>query len=233
LASQVPDYTAATRLLLDFSPHVVIGAATDEFLTTIIPALEAEAPELQPFYLLSPWHDKPSRLGPLLVDFPQLYARMAGVNFAAAADRTLYDDYQARFNAAFPNSSSSDSRGLENHYDAAYYMIYAAAAAGAKLPLAGSDLSDGMRRLLSGPVTFSVGPDDFPPAFVALDAPGSSIVLNGTMGPPNFDPQTGARREPGTVWCVDEQRVIHDDMLRLDTDGHLTGTFPCFDFGEP
>jgi len=29
LASQVPDYTAATRLLLDFSPHVVIGAATE------------------------------------------------------------------------------------------------------------------------------------------------------------------------------------------------------------
>jgi hypothetical protein len=231
LASVVPDYTAAIRLLRDFSPHIVIGAATDEFLTTIIPALEADTRELAPFYLLSPWHDNPGQLVPLLVDFPELYARLAGVNFAAAEDTTVYDAYQARFDAAFP--AFAGTRGLDNHYDAAYYLIYAAAAAGTKLPLIGSDLANGMQRLLSGRLAFSVGPDDLFPAYVALETPGSSIVLNGAMGPPNFDPHTGAREEPGTVWCVDKKRVIHNDVLRLDADGNLNGSFPCFDFAKP
>jgi hypothetical protein len=231
LASEVPDYTAAIQLLRDFSPEIVIALGTDEILTTIIPALEIEAPDLEPFYLLSPWHDQPGPLLPLVVDFPELYARMAGVNFAAAQDRSIYDEYQARFDAAFP--AFAGRGGLENHYDAAYYLIYAAAAAGSKLPLSGSDLANGMQRLLSGPVEFNVGPDDLSPAYVALEGPGSSIVLNGALGPPNFDPQTGAREEPGTVWCVDKKRAIHNDVLRLDAQGNLTGSFPCFDFGEP
>src|SRR6185503_2965802 len=121
----------------------------------------------------------------------------------------------------------------ENHYDAAYYLIHAAAAAGSVTPLIGSDLVNGMRRLLSGRLSFSVGPEDLLPAFLELETPGSSIVLNGAMGPPNFDPATGARDEPGSVWCVDAQRNLHADVLRLDSDGDLVGDFPCFDFGAP
>jgi hypothetical protein len=90
-----------------------------------------------------------------------------------------------------------------------------------------------MRRLLSGRLTFSVGPDDLLPAFLELETPGSSIVLNGAMGPPNFDPATGARDEPGSVWCVDAKRSLHTDVLRLDSAGNLSGDFPCFEFGAP
>jgi hypothetical protein len=230
LASDVPDYSDTIRLLRDFSPHVIVAAATDEFLTTIVPALEA-APDLEAFYLLSPWHIQPNLLEPLLADFPELYARLAGVNFAAAVDQTVYDDYQARFDAAFP--AFAGTRGYENYYDAGYYLIHAAAAAGTVIPLLGSDLANGMLRLLSGRQAFEVGPDDLLPAFVELETPGSSIVLNGAMGPPNFDPQTGAREEPGTVFCVDELHRVRSDVLRLDADGDLIGVFPCFDFGEP
>ncbi|HEY3500204.1 MAG TPA: hypothetical protein VGK73_36185 [Polyangiaceae bacterium] len=230
LANEVPDYTEQIQLLRALSPHIILGIATDEFLTTILPALETGTRDFEPFYLLSPWHIQTDLIRPPLVQFPELYTRIAGVNFAAALDQTVYDDYQARFDAAFP--AFAGTRGYENFYDAGYYLIYAAAAAGTVVPLLGSDLANGMQRLLSGRLAFDVGPDDLRPAFVELETPGSSIVLNGAMGPPNFDPQTGAREEPGTVWCVDESQTLHTDVLRL-VDGTLEGTFPCFEFGEP
>ena len=164
-------------------------------------------------------------------DDHELAPGIAGVNFAAAEDQTVYEAYQTRFDAAFP--SHAGTHGYENYYDAAYYLIYSAAAAGKISPLTGADLASGMQRLLSGRYSFSVGPDDFVPAFVALEEPGSGIVLNGAMGPPNFDPATGARVEPGTVFCVGKSRRLSMDVLRLDAQGQLTGTFPCFDFGEP
>ena len=231
LASTPPDYTAAIELLREFAPHVVISAATDGFIDTIVPALERSAGQVEPFYLLSPWNIKPDPLQNLLLEFPQLYQRVAGVNFAAAVDRTIYDAYQTRFDAAFP--SYAGTRDNENFYDAAYYLIYAAAAAGKVSPLTGADLASGMQRLLSGRYSFSVGPDDLVPAFTALEEAGSSIVLNGTMGPPDFDPDTGARVQPGTVWCVDQSRKMNMDVLRVDAEGRLVGNFPCFDFEEP
>jgi hypothetical protein len=227
LAAETPDYGDAVRALSEFAPHVVIGLATDEFISTIIPALEAGSANSGTFYLLSPWHYKNRYFGLLFDLVPKIYSRLAGVNYAAAEDSRVYDDYQARFDAAYP--AFAGTRGNENFYDAAYYVSYAAAAAGTVTPLFGSDLVNGMRRLLSGRVEFRVGPSDLSAAFMALEAQGSSIVLNGAMGPPNFDPRTGARTEPGTVWCVDVAGKMHADVLRLDASGNLLGTFPCFE----
>lgn len=225
------DYSAAIRLLQEFSPHVIIAVASAEFVTTIMPALEAGEAPFEPFYLLSPLEYDKSRVRALLEQFPKIYARMAGINFAAAEDPSVFRAYEARFDAAFP--AFAGQLGHENHYDAAYYLLYAAAAAGPVNPLFGGDLVNGMRRLLSGRLAFSVGPEDLPPALLELENPSSSIVLNGAMGPPNFDPRTGARDEPGTVWCVDSTRAVHSDVLRVDAQGDLTGTFPCFEFGAP
>jgi len=231
LAGAPPDYTDAIQLLRDFAPHVIISASSTEFITTIIPALEAEAPDLAPFYLLSPWHCQSDLMDGLITRLPSVYTRLAGVNWAAAEDSTVYDQYQAHFDAAYP--ALAGTHGFENFYDAGYYMLYAAAAAGTVSPLMGSDLVNGMRRLLSGRFTFNVGPDDLLPAFTALETPGSSIELDGAMGPPNFDPRTGSRSEPGSVWCVDKKHALHTDVLRMDAAGNLTGTFPCFDFPAP
>jgi hypothetical protein len=231
LASSPPDYTEVIELLREFAPHVLISAATDEFMDAIVPALERAAPAAGRFYLLSPWNVKPDPLGRLLAAFPDIYRRIAGVNFAAAEDRTIYDAYQTRFDAAFP--AYAGTRDYENYYDAAYYLIYAAAGAGAVAPLTGADLASGMQRLLSGPYSFSVGPDDLVPGFTALEEPGSTLVLNGAMGPPDFDPRTGARVKPGSVWCVDGAGDVHMDVLRVDAAGRLSGDFPCFTFDEP
>jgi len=51
------------------------------------------------------------------------------------------------------------------------------------------------------------------------------------MGPPTFDPDTGLRHMPGSIWCIDENTHYQADVLRLDG-SELVGEFPCFDFGE-
>jgi hypothetical protein len=229
-ANEAIDYSSAITELVNFRPHVVIDAATDEVPETIILGLEAAAPELLPFYLLSPWNRQERLVFNLAVAVPKIDLRLAGVNWEAAVDRKLYEGYESRFEAAFKQSPLD----TENHYDAAYYLIHAAAAAGFELPLRGSGLAKGMQRLLSGSQTFGVGPSDLLPAYVALEEPGSSIVLDGTMGPPNFDPATGARDLPGSVWCFNYKTgAIDDDVLRLTPEGTLTGTFSCFDFDVP
>jgi hypothetical protein len=53
-----------------------------------------------------------------------------------------------------------------------------------------------------------------------------------TLGPPDFDPDTGVRAVDGNVLCferIEKLVVLHKDVLRYDRDlGKLTGTFPCF-----
>jgi hypothetical protein len=231
LASSPPDYTAAAKALVDFAPHVVISSATDEFLDVFMPTLEYELADHPPSYLLSPLNCYRKSLwnnvmpcDPTDTSCHDTRTRVLGVNYAAAADPTIYDAYQARFDAAY--SGFPAASGKENFYDAAYYLIYSAAAASAS-PLKGDDLSQGMERLLAGPA-FNVGPDDVASAYRALGVANSSITLNGAMGPPDFDRATGARQTPGTVWCVDDTYTLRMDVLRLNADGRLTGEFPCF-----
>jgi hypothetical protein len=157
-----------------------------------------------------------------------LRRRMLGVNWAGAADKTLYETYQARFNAAFP--SAAGMLGFENYYDAAYYLIYAGIAAGPVSPLLGADFALGMGRLLAGRPEFDVGPEHLPAAYRTLENPTSAIALNGTMGPPDFDARTGARSTAGAVWCIAEGPRLETDVLRLDEDGQLAGRFPCYPF---
>jgi hypothetical protein len=150
--------------------------------------------------------------------------RFAGVNGASALDQTLYNTYQIAFDTAYPEVAGQ--RGYENFYDAAYYLIYSAAAAGSVQSLGGDDLARGMGRLLTGP-SWGVGYADIPYALSALQT--GKITLNGTDGPPSFDPGTGAKLGPGSVWCVDSSLKQRADVLRYDpTSQALTGTFPCF-----
>jgi hypothetical protein len=156
--------------------------------------------------------------------YPSIYERLAGVNAASAEDSSLYDAYTIRYQSAY----SQLDVGYENYYDAAYYLLYATGAAGSLASISGSDIARGMQRLLSGRLEFGVGPDDLPSALSALSTPNATITLNGTMGPPTWDPATGGRTDPGSVWCVDSSGTQRADVLRYDTTNHsLVGTFPC------
>ncbi len=223
------DYNSFIDALRRFEPHVVIFATAGEFVD-ILEGLEARNPQPAPFYLLSPNQLDTADGGLIHAFAPDLYQRVAGVNFSAAVDASAYDAFQARFDAAYPNLATH-AQHTENQYDGPWYLLYAAAAARGSWPLRGPDLDVAMRQLLSGD-KYSVGPDDLPRAMGELKRTGASIALYGTMGPPNFDPATGARSDPGTVWCVDAGGTLQADVLRLDDNGKLSGTFPCFDFDD-
>jgi hypothetical protein len=220
-------YSFAIDGIRKLAPHVVIAADPDEFLDTILPGLEAGSSDPEPFYLLSPWHVRKAPLRSLRSD---TYQRVAGVTYAGADDPNAYDDYLTRFQTAYPNVDAP--LGLENFYDAPYYVLYSAVAARGTWPLIGADLALGMRQLLRGPRDFSVGPNDLSLATMALEAAGASITLNGTLGPPSFDLDTGVRADTGSVWCVDAEGNTVTDVLRVGASGELVGNFPCFDFED-
>jgi hypothetical protein len=59
------------------------------------------------------------------------------------------------------------------------------------------------------------------------------VHVASTLGPPDFDPETGVRPIEGGVLCFQKSGFKvqqRSDVLRYDaTDGALVGTFPCFD----
>lgn len=230
LADPQADLSATVEELLVFKPHVIISLGTTEFLDKILPQVEsqwnARAPgQTPPFYILSPYQYRRTALASALSVRPAVRQRMLGVNAPASGSADLYSRYISRFENAYRDATNY--QGLENYYDAAYYLLYAAAASRPG-PTDGLKLADGMLRLLSG-TTYPVGPDAMPDVFNELrSSGGATITLEGLMGPPKFD-QRGGRDDAGAVWCIDAGGNYAVDVLKYDdTNGTMQGTFPCF-----
>ena len=234
-------FTTQVQTLVDFLPHVVISAAYGEFADNIIPGIESgwpQAPEAgsdqpRPFYLFSPINfNDPSILN--VMNTPAKRERLAGINAASATDTSIYDRYLLDLRAAY---GAETEAGYENIYDAVYYLIYSAAASigqasgGATGELTAGALALGMQRLLQGDPK-KVGKMDMPDAMSRLANGTTRIQLIGALGPPDFDPITGTRNAPGTVWCVDDTG-FKSDVLRYNlptpsdpNSAELTGTMP-------
>jgi hypothetical protein len=230
IESELPleTYSPMVKEVQAFVPHVVIASSTYEFGDVILSWLEAEPGSPRPFYLLSPYQYRSMHVQKeVRTSTTDLHRRVLGINYARAADPTAYEASIVRFDAAFP--VAAQTRDFQNFYDAPYYLGYAAAAVGDRWPLSGHHFTTGMRRLLDGERTFAVGPEDLTAGFAALATPGSEISLQGTMGPPDWDPAEGTRQTPGSVYCVDVAGVTHADALHLEPDGKLVGSLPCFE----
>jgi hypothetical protein len=227
-----------------FKPHVIIGATANEMPRNIMPLLEstwdaATSGQDRPFYLLSPLNyneaqmptlignDKTDPNGSTAKGKVPLHQRILGFSWPAAADQTLYNAYQLRFQEAYPGFTSP---GYENYYDAAYYLLYAVAAA--SQPLTGTRIAAGMQRVLDGSTQVPVGPSDaMSAAITGFRDINYKIELIGAMGPPTWD-QFGARNDPASIYCVDDSGVYHPDVQRFNTGTKLLdGTVPtaCID----
>jgi hypothetical protein len=221
--------------IMSVKPHVVILAASTELELKVLPLLELlwddeVQGQPRPFYLLSPYQYTNDELFSYVEDKwmldPPLHRRIAGVTWAAAADRTVYAEYARELTMNYANVRLPVSG--ENFYDAAYYLLYATAAAGA--PLSGNRIAQGMRRLIAGSPSYAVGRRDLSAALTTLyTSSANEIRLIGSMGPPAFD-STGGRSEGGSVYCINLIEYLSDG-LRYDPDsGRLKGTFPCWAF---
>jgi hypothetical protein len=216
------DLTDVVQELLEFQPHVIIAMTDPAFYGQIFTPMEnqwndATETAPRPFYILSPFLFSTS--GQAGAAIPKYKTRMAGINAAASLDRQLVNTYLNLYKSEFPGEGNY--AGYENFYDAPYFLMYAAAAAVpiASQRLRGQDLVDGMKRLIDmdGP-QFRIGIDKVPNTLQSLAI--GSIRLDGTMGPPEFNPTTGSRITPGSVWCANESNVLISDVLRYN-DGEL------------
>jgi hypothetical protein len=227
--------------IVAFQPDVVVSTASESFSqkSGLLEALESDWNELnltapRPFYILSPYnagdltdiHDLMSNLIKGGVD-SQANRRFVGVSIAGAADLTLQNQFATRLRTEFKDAYTDTG----NYYDASYFLAYAMYAAG-NGPLTGSAIAAAMPRLINGKA-IDVGPTNIAAAFLALSKPDSSIELDGTLGPPDFDPATGVRHDQGSVLCFQLSNGVlslETDVLRYDTQlGQFQGTFPCFD----
>ena len=214
--------TDAIDKILTFGPHVVIGTTVTEMLQYIIPGVEsgwaAQHPtQKRPFYILGALaFNDPTMFSLINNDTsPQksLYQRILGVNWPAAVDQTVYQDYQARWTSKYGQRQD----GYENFYDAMYYLLYGLAAAGKP---EGPLIANGLNRVTAhGPKIplVDVGPnDDMTKYIAALGTDSQSkIELVGAMGPPDWDAY-GGRNDPASVWCVNSVGVFKPDQLRYD-----------------
>ncbi len=231
------DLTGQIQSLLDFKPHVIIAAADREFLDGMVPLIENRWDEdartqPPPFYLLSPFHFGNPGLSTVRT-LPGVRQRLVGVNAPSSENQTLLGRYRLAWDAAYEETTSIGNRhNYDNYYDAAYYLIYAAAARNPNGLTSGQDLRLGMNELLAGNQVFGVGKDEMSQAFFALSQ--DDITLNGLLGPPNWN-RNGARFDTGSLWCMPATGLL-PDVVRYDYDeasGTITGRgeFPatCID----
>lgn len=235
------DVLEALTDIIEFKPHVVLSLANELFVATsgVLPQLEsvwaAQNPtEPRPFYVLSPKNQDgiEQTLGRIVQRQTALdgrsYQRFLNIGAAPAEDRTLYNGFRLRL-AAFDKRARLEA---ENVYDAYYFLVYSLYASGNVAEHTGPSLARGMLRLLSPDAAkeVPVGPGGIGNAFQLLTTPANTIRLMGTLGPPDFDEAVGARVEPGSVTCFDEDAKVHHHVLRYNRDNdEFDGDFtPCF-----
>lgn len=195
-ATAVADVVAE---LHEFKPHVIISNTTTAFFTQIYEPLEkdwlAKTDNMsRPFYFMSPYHYNTPQLQSKI---SSIRARFAGAN-ATVGDPRLVRAYFGRLDAAYGNLAEP---GFENFYDAPYYTMYAVAkAARDRDNFYGEHLADAMSDLIErGAREWNVGPGNI--GKTLQDLASGPIRLNGLLGPPDWDPSTGARTTPGSIWC--------------------------------
>jgi hypothetical protein len=199
-------------------PHVIVAMATSEFPKIVVPSIENTWPtkQIRPYYVMSYAIFNTIELQDVASQFsgksPPLEMRVVGIADSQALDshsKRLYDAYYSRLITAYDSGALATSlSGTENYYDAAYYLLYAIAAAAANRP---SVTADNILGGLTGKVISSVpiesvdvGPSYIGPTIANLNnlALAYKFSLWGTMGAPNFDTTTGIRTSPTSAWCI-------------------------------
>jgi len=189
---------------------------------------QADWPAQRPLYILSPENaengadvgDELERLRK--IDHKDHSGRVLGVGPAGppSGKTDALTDFWLHLPLQYPDASPD----FGNYYDAFYFLIYAIYASPRPAFLNGyvnaADLTRSMFRLTSlGKPRYDIGPNDISQVFDVLTGPDSEIELDGTMGVPDFDRNTGMRRGAGSIYCFDSARLtIQKDVIRYNRD---------------
>ncbi len=237
-----PDFVQLADNLAAEKPDIIISTAGDAFVMTngLEQRLEEEWEVVaigkpRPFYILSPYNA--GNLQPLLKRLSgrlmrdgntDVQERYVGVSIASAADNTLQNAYAISLGGKHHGALTDTA----NYYDATYFLAYAMLGANQPDGLTGTGIAQGLHRLLSGD-PLNVGPKGINTAYSALSDDSSTIKLQSTLGPPDFDRKTGVRPVDGSVFCIDREATtvtvkVKNDVLRYDNQaGKFKGDLPC------
>lgn len=242
LLSEAPDVSTLVGNLFDFAPNIIVALAGTEFIEGVFPLLEngntwssKTGQQQRPMYLLGStmapetWALYAAKRNENLGGWKSFFNRIAGVAYASATDPQLLQQYEDRLVAASGDlAEPSVVLGSESVYDAAYLLIYAAAAAGEVPTLRGKDLATGMQRLVKG-APYNVGPMAISSILTALDN-GEDIGLRLTLGEPDWNVARGTRNGLGSVYCLNDAGTTFEmsfplgpdrDVLRYDPTSRL------------
>jgi len=230
ILSENPDVATLTANLFDFAPNIIVALAGSEFVEGVFPLLEngstwatKTAQQARPMYLLGStmapetWSLYAARRNETMGGWKSFFNRMMGVAYASATDQQLLGQYEDRLIAASGDlSDPSVVLGSESVYDAAYLLIYAAAAAGEVPSLRGKDVATGMQRLVKG-ASYNIGPMAISSVLTALDN-GEDIGLRLTLGEPNWNVARGTRNGTGSVYCLNDAGTPFEMTFPLGPD---------------
>jgi hypothetical protein len=242
LLSEHPDVSVLAGNLFDFAPHIIVALAGSEFIEGVFPLLEngstwstKTSQQQRPIYVLGSamapetWSLYAAKRNENAGGWKTFFNRITGVAYASAVDSQLLSQYEDRLTAASGDlADPSVVLGSESVYDAAYLLIYAAAAAGEVPSLRGKDLATGMQRLVQG-ASYNVGPMAISSILTALDN-GEDIGLRLTLGEPNWNVARGTRNGVGSVYCLNDAGTPFEmgfplgpdrDVLRYDPTSNL------------
>jgi hypothetical protein len=231
--------TSVVTAIHAFRPHIVVSIAGSVFSRNpsgVLMGIELGWPPPdtdRPYYILSPNNfpqassDVAGMIRSVLLENvppePDAQKRFIGINVAGSEDGVLYNRYLDRLSA----HAEFATKGSENYYDAVYFLAYAAfAGAPRSESVFGSDIVNGMERLITGGIPFNVGPDDVVSVFSELgqqDPQRGRIRLNGTLGPPRFSRDTGARIDTASIFCFEKHLTpppleVHPQVGYFDRD---------------
>ena len=238
------DVSTAATTLMNFRPNVIVSFASSEFVK-MLEVLELQwqdttdggTPNPRPFYLVGPYNMVSQELlnwigSGTSASTEAKRKRVAGVGVASPTDTHELVAYEGRFLGQFPNGQAD--LGQENYYDAMYMMVYSIVGAGRVPSLTGTNLGQGILRLMSGN-SYDEGPSAMGEIFGALSAPKGTVSIFGADGPPDFNLASGARIGQGSVYCVSRNAgsgapAYSYDVLTVapSVDGGLGGAFPCY-----
>jgi ABC-type branched-subunit amino acid transport system substrate-binding protein len=202
------DAPQAVQQIIKANPSIVVGLATTEFDTDVLPGIEKgweTGPA--PLYLL-PEGAQVSELSTAVSAF-KLSGRLLGTAPGARRSRG-YDGFALAFQATFGHAPGNLA---EFAYDAAYLIAYATAIANTQRPSA-SDLAAAMSGVAcTDPKRVAVvaGPSRFQEYFSQAALTGC-IDFDGISGPLDFDPVTHEAASDIAIWCVRPNgEIVKDD----------------------
>lgn len=197
-------YAASVTQVLGKEPHIIILVGLEEVVDSVFANIEVQWPTAlayKPEYLLSDGCRKPQLLTQI-ANKDELRKRVRAT--VPGTDNANFQKFVNAYRGESTLTSGTDPEviGVAGAYDSVYLLAYAVVTLGSQ-PITGSNLAQGLRRLVPPGQPIDVGSAKISSAITTLTAAGSNnIDFSGASGPLNFDLEKGEAPSDIQVWCV-------------------------------